>query len=76
MTPKTLNICGLILSFIGGLLLLIDFWSISSRFHGDGLNLSSSPIRNKWYVRWSGRFGVALMTIGFLLQLLAQLRAR
>src|SRR6266576_3880106 len=39
MTSKTLNICGLILSFVGGLMLFIDSWRISSRFQGDALEI-------------------------------------
>jgi hypothetical protein len=69
----TLNILGLILSFIGGLMLCIDFWRISSRFQGDTLQLVHKPIRDSRPIRWCGRFGIALITIGFLLQLLAQL---
>ena len=72
MIPKTLNICGLILSFIGGLMLFIDFWRISSRFQGDELQVGLEPIWHSWFMRWCGRLGIALITIGFLFQLLAQ----
>ena len=52
-------------------MLCIDFWRISSRFQGDTLELVHKPIRDSRPMRWCGRFGIAPITIGFLLQLLA-----
>ena len=62
---KTLNICGLILSFIGAVMLFI-------RFLAHLIRASGRPIWHSWFVRWCGRLGIALITIGFLLQLLAK----
>jgi len=65
LTPKTLNICGLILSFIGGVMLFI-------RFLAHLIGVSGRPIWHSWFVRWCGRLGIALITIGFLLQVVAK----
>jgi NADH:ubiquinone oxidoreductase subunit 6 (subunit J) len=65
LTPKTLNICGLILSFIGAVMLFI-------RFLAHLIRASGRPIWHSWFVRWCGRLGIALITIGFLLQLVAK----
>src|SRR4029453_2701021 len=65
LTPRTLNICGLILSFIGGVMLFI-------RFLAHLIRASGRPIWHSWFVRWCGRLGIALITIGFLLQLVAK----
>jgi hypothetical protein len=65
LTPKTLNICGLILSFIGAVMLFI-------RFLAHLIRASGRPIWQSWFVRWCGGLGIALITIGFLLQLVAK----
>jgi NADH:ubiquinone oxidoreductase subunit 6 (subunit J) len=65
LTPRTLNICGLILSFIGGVMLFI-------RFLAHLIRASGRPIWQSWFVRWCGRLGIAVITIGFLLQLVAK----
>jgi NADH:ubiquinone oxidoreductase subunit 6 (subunit J) len=65
LTPKTLNMCGLILSFIGAVMLFI-------RFLAHLIRASGRPIWQSWFVRWCGRLGIALITIGFLLQLVAK----
>jgi NADH:ubiquinone oxidoreductase subunit 6 (subunit J) len=65
LTPKTLNICGLILSVIGAVMLFI-------RFLAHLIRASGRPIWHSWFVRWCGRLGIALITIGFLLQLVAK----
>jgi hypothetical protein len=65
------TVFALILSFIGGLMLFIDSWRISSRFQGDRFQPGFEPIWHSWFLRWCGRLGIALITIGLLLQLLA-----
>jgi len=65
LTPKALNICGLILSFIGAVMLFIRF--LAHLIRGSG-----RPIWQSWFVRWCGGLGIALITIGFLLQLVAK----
>jgi hypothetical protein len=65
MTSKTLNICGLILSFVGGLMLFIDSWRISSRFQGDALEIGFPPIWHTWLTRCAER---RVVKVGFPLR--------
>jgi hypothetical protein len=53
------------LSFIGGVMLFI-------RFLAHLIRASGRPFWDSWFVRWCGRLGIALITIGFLLQLVAK----
>jgi NADH:ubiquinone oxidoreductase subunit 6 (subunit J) len=53
------------LSFIGAVMLFI-------RFLAHLIRASGRPIWHSWFVRWCGRLGIALIAIGFLLQLVAK----
>jgi hypothetical protein len=67
LTPRTLNICGLILSFTGGVMLFIRFLA-----HLIAVSGRRRPIWHSWSMRWCGRLGIVLITIGFVLQLVAK----
>ncbi|MBW4422298.1 MAG: hypothetical protein KME13_24305 [Myxacorys californica WJT36-NPBG1] len=68
---KTLNIIGLILGFIGAFLAFLDSWRTGSRFDENSILVGYGPSLNTVFWNWCGRVGFALITIGFVLQLIA-----
>ena len=70
---KCLNITGLILGFFGAALAFLDSVRTNSRLPEEGFYLEYTDRYRNSFWRWCGRAGFILLTVGFLLQLIAVL---
>lgn len=70
-----MSILGLFLNFAGSLLLFADSWRTSKCFSDDGVALGWPHHYRSWFWRVCGRFGIGMVALGFLVSLIAELKA-
>jgi hypothetical protein len=68
---KLFNILGLLIGFTGSILAFLDSWRTGSRFDSEAIKLGFEPELDTWFWRHCGQMGFALLTLGFLMQLIA-----
>ena len=68
---KSILALGLVINVVGTVLVFLDSWRTASRFSEDGVALGYGPEYSTWFWKWCGRSGLALLGLGFLIQLWA-----
>lgn len=67
---------GLLLNFIGTILVFLDSWRTSKCFTNEGISLGWPLKLRTYFWRTCGRFGIATVGTGFLITLIAEVSSK